>query len=89
MGTATFIKQLTGWKGDARLYRLSGDGRLAGREHVVVSAVGVLGMPETYIFESDNGGNVAELDELPGSFKGDVDHVGALALAGYTVEAAQ
>lgn len=56
--------------------------------HVVVSANNVpFGGPETYIFPSDADGNVEDWLELPGSFKGGMDHAEALANAGYEVTA--
>ena len=84
--TATFVKQLRGgnWGGDARLYRL--DPPMDGVEHVIVSAVHVLGLPETYIFSARaDGSDVVSWTELNGSFKGDLDHARALRNAGYDV----
>ena len=85
---ATFIKQVDGMKGDARLFKLD-DGR-----HVVVSAVNAfagiselvgLGGPETFIFAADGEGNITSWTELPGSFKGGLDHRAALEGAGWEV----
>lgn len=48
-------------------------------EYLVVSAVSVLGTPETYIFPADENGEVVDWGELPGSFKGGFDHERAIA----------
>jgi len=83
--TYTFVKELPGWAGDARLYRLSEP--LEGHEYVVVSATDVVfSGPETYIFASDADGEVTNWGELDGSFRGAKDHEAALAGAGYAVE---
>ncbi len=86
MPTATFIKSLPEWRGDARLYKLDppmeDDGRK--HEHVVVSAVSVFGEPETYIFPANQDGAVTDFGELPGSEKGSLNHESALSRAGYT-----
>ena len=81
--TATFIRKAAGtWVGDARLYRLSEP--LGGFDHVVVSAVTLLsGRPETYIFGSDDSGGETDWSDLPGSFRGAMDHARALGGAGY------
>lgn len=80
---------------DQRCYRLeppmayqdwtkSGASRFA--RYVVVSAVSVpFSGPETYIFRSDRHGNVTRWNELPGSFRGSLDHAQALAYAGYAI----
>lgn len=83
--TATKIKNLNGWEGDARLYRLSEP--LDGHEYVIVSAVvAMFSGPETYIFPADPEGEVTGWGELEGSFRGGLDHVEALEGAGYVVE---
>lgn len=87
--TATFIKDLRGFRGRARLYRLDPpapdyDGNP--REYVVVSAVDAMfSGPETYIFPASAEGEVVDWLEMDGSFQGDLDHERALANAGYTV----
>lgn len=86
MKTATLVDpELIGWSGDARLYKL--DPPLANNEYVVVSAVVVPfdSGPETYIFASDDSGNVKDYLELDGSFKGGLDHAAALNGAGYEI----
>jgi hypothetical protein len=47
-------------------------------EYVVVSAVAVLGQPETFIFPADGNGDVLDWLELPGSYRGGYDHEEAL-----------
>ena len=89
MKTATPVKQLGDFNGYAMLYRLSEaledyDG--CKHEHVVVSAVDVMfSGPETYIFGADENGEIVNWMELPGSFRGALDHNEALEGAGYTV----
>lgn len=98
MGTATLVKRLTGWRGDAALYRLDpplatnvwdwrkrADGtRLL--THVIVSATIVpYGGPETYIFPASAEGEVTDWGELEGSYRGGLDHAEALAGAGYEI----
>ena len=82
MNTATEIKRLKDWRGDARVYRLSKP--LEGFSHVVVSAANVpFSGPETFIFGGTNEKGEVEWKELTGSFKGDLDHARALRDAGY------
>jgi len=87
--TATLLKDLDGFTGDASLYRL--DPPLDGHAYVVVSATYALfGSPpglQTYIFPSDADGQVTNWGELDGSYEGDLDHEKALHRAGYTVKA--
>lgn len=93
MGTATFIRNLDDFTGDAALYRLTP--AIATRswgnegetyEYVVVSATVVpLSGPETYIFGADETGNVLDWGELDGSFRGALDQDAALNGAGYQV----
>lgn len=53
-------------------------------EHVLVSADGLLvQVPETYIFPKN--GDVTSYLELPGSFRGAMDHSEALENAGYKI----
>jgi hypothetical protein len=90
MKTATMLYEMTGMNGRANLYRLSEaleswEGNKY--EYVVVSAVDVpFSGPETYIFGADENGGITDWMELPGSFRGDLDHEEALKGAGYTVE---
>ncbi len=95
MKTATFIRAIVGCQGDQRLYRLSdplrksffdeSDSEIGAQEFVIVSAATVLGEPETYIFAASEDGAVTNWGELPGSFKGALDHEEALRGAGYVV----
>lgn len=97
--TATFIKQVNG-KGDGRVYRVSPSILYGGdytadytekvnqqsTDYVWVSATVVpYSGPETYIFASTVDGDVLDWGELPGSFRGGLDHESALRGAGYTV----
>lgn len=90
-GHATHIRVLTGFTGDARLYRVEPpvefedrDGTTKLTDHVVVSATAVL-RPETYIFPASSAGKVLDWLELEGSFQGGLDHEHALNRAGYSV----
>jgi hypothetical protein len=81
---ATFIKDLTGYGGAAKLYKCKPP--LEGNDFVIVSAARVpYSGPETYIFPSDNEGNVTDYGELEGSYRGGLDHHKALNNAGYKV----
>lgn len=77
--TATFIRNLSGFTGEARLYETSDQG------NVIVSATNFAVGNETYIFLADEDGNVADWSELDGSLRGVWDHEAALESAGYTV----
>ena len=46
---------------------------------------GVIGGPETYIFGADVHGTIVSWMDLPGSFKGSMDHAKALRNAGYEI----
>lgn len=92
--TARFIKDLTGWSGEAKLYELNPplaeasfqqDVPNAYRYVVVSSTVAIITGPETYIFGSDEEGGNVNFCELPGSFRGDLDHKQALHGAGYEI----
>lgn len=82
--TATLVRKLSGFNGDARLYRLSEPHD--GHDLVIVSAVVVMfSGPETYIFPADESGEVTDWGEMDGSFRGELDHEQALSNAGYEV----
>jgi len=84
MNTATYIRRVEGFKGDARLYRM--EPLYEGSEYVVVSGMHfTFSGPETYIFKSDADGSVETFVDLPGSFRGEIDHERALRNAGYEV----
>jgi hypothetical protein len=91
MATATFVKNLDNFRGDASLYHVDPPIKnYDDREfpYVVVSAADAFGYPETYIFGADEDGEVLDWVELPGSFKGALDHERALEDAGYVVQEA-
>lgn len=81
MKTAKLVGRKTSDTGaDQRHYQLE-DGRF-----VVVSAVcAMFTGPETYIFEADAGGDITSWTELPGSFRGGLDHAEALRGYGYEI----
>ena len=81
MKTATKVKDLENPKAMQALYRLSD--RLKGFDYVVVSAVVDHFCYETYIFGSDENGEVLDMIELPGSQRGVYSHEKALNDAGY------
>ncbi len=93
---AKYVRQIEGWNGDARLYRLTpplasepliSDEPVCFYEYVVVSAVDApFSGPETLIFGANEGGYVDDFGELPGSYTGGLSHYTALGGAGYTVE---
>ena len=90
---ATFVRDLTGWRGDVKLYRLDPPYAYADAypepltvTHVAVSAASVpYSGPETYVFAADEQGEVVDWCELPGSFRGGLDH--QRALDGFLAEA--
>jgi hypothetical protein len=83
-------------RGHWRHYRVSPPMKLSGwgddgartSEYVIVSAATTYSGPETYIFLADEKGEITDWTECSGSFRGDLDHERALALAGYTITAA-
>jgi len=95
---AKFIKNLDGWRGDARLYELSdaiewdkpwdyNDPPAKTTNYVIVSAVvAMFSGAETYIFPSDENGNALDMIELEGSYRGGLSHKVALENAGYEVD---
>lgn len=95
--TATFVRSLDGWTGDARLYRMAPpmptydpacewDTPSEPAEYVVVSGTIVpFSGTETYIFAADESGQPVTWRALAGSFHGSIDHGAALARAGYDV----
>ena len=94
--TATQLKVLDGFVGDARLYKLDpplqeeswdDDDAPEEWEYVVVSAaVAMFSGPETYIFGADKSGKVVAWGELSGSYRGGLSHSEALSGAGYSVQ---
>ena len=96
MNTARFVRNLNSFTGDAALYRMdpplsyenynceTDEYEPALAEWVVVSAAiaPCLG-PETFLFHSNEEGDIVHWGELPGSLRGTLCHVEALANAGY------
>ena len=96
MRTATYLRDVTNYRGHASLYRLDPPASLGrwasssddAADHVIVSAIDVPDSgPETYIFAADQHGKVTNWGELEGSFQGGLDHERALRDAGYEVAA--
>lgn len=88
--TATYVRLLPMWRGDAALYRLSEPmryGKSAVCDHVIVSAVVAYGEPETYIFpaSAESKNDPVSWGELDGSIRGVLSHAEALAGAGYEI----
>ena len=92
---ATFVKNIEGWTGDAKLYHLDppmveksyDEEELDKRyEYVVVSAtVAMFSGSETYVFGADKDGKVEDWRKLDGSYRGGLSHEAALRGAGYEV----
>lgn len=96
MRTATEIKKLESFTGDARLFKLSEpipwdydwetNQNKSSASFVVVSAtIAMYSGPETYIFPADEEGEIISWSELDGSYRGGLDHAQALRGAGYEV----
>lgn len=92
MKTATYIKDLERFTGEAKLYELSEEIKLydwndklkGTTKFVVVSATNVLFSGfETYIFPANEDGNVTDWGELSGSYRGGLDHDVALNGLGF------
>jgi hypothetical protein len=99
MNTATFVKDVSDeFTGTAFLYRVDPpmkeeswfaeeDEELQSFDYVVVSATSAfMSGAETYIFGADENGEVLDWGELPGSYRGGLDHQQALEDAGYVVQ---
>jgi hypothetical protein len=81
---AELLRDVSGMRGEAKLYRLTPP--LDGAEFVVVSAANVpCSGPETYIFPATSDGKITDFLELDGSFRGALDHERALSGAGYEI----
>lgn len=85
---ATFVKNMDGGFSDAKLFSVEphavyDDYKTA--SHVVVSKVNSAWAHETYIFPSDERGNVVSWGELYGSARGEHSHESVLRDAGYKV----
>lgn len=94
-GIAMFVRYLTDWQSDARLYQVTppityrhlGEDTLMPTDYVIVSAISApLTGPETYMFPATEAGEAINHIELDGSFRGALDHELALVNAGYELE---
>ena len=87
MSTATKLKAISGMKGVAFLYRCEPpmpDYDNKAHEYVVVSAADAMfSGPETYIFPANADGEITDWGEMPGSFRGSLDHNQALRNVDY------
>ncbi len=84
MKQAHYVKDLDGFKGEAKLFRM--DPPLEGHKFVVASAViALFSGPETYLFPADADGKVTDWIELEGSASGTQDHEEAIRNAGYKI----
>jgi len=97
MKKATKIKKMENFGGNAVLYRLNEPidyprfvfrGQKQTTEYVIVSSVIAFdhGDYETFIFPSDENGEILSWTELEGSYRGGFDHEKALNNAGYSVD---
>lgn len=83
--TAEFVRNLEGFRGEVKLYKLSkpvpyynySEEPLPLTDHIVISAVNF--PMETFIFPATSNGEVINWAELPGSEKYIMDHDRALA----------
>ena len=85
MNTATKVKNLRRWSGEATVYRL--DPPYRGEEYVVVSSVHLPKSPwkeETMIFASTGAGEVPSYSDL--AMVKEYSHAAALAVIGYEVK---
>ena len=89
MKKAKFVKDVSGFTGIAKLYRVSPPVRFNGQKRaswIIVSGVDAMfSGPETYIFPASAKGEVRDWGELEGSFRGSIDHNQALRNAGYEI----
>lgn len=84
------IRDLDGFTGRATLYRVSDYVEVEGTDevfqYIVVSATVVPSSgPETYIFPADENGKITDWGELPGSYRGGLDHAQALMNGGFEI----
>jgi hypothetical protein len=84
MKTATKVRDLDNFTGIAALYKLSKP--LEDYDYVVVSAAWVYAQVETYIFPSNENGEVVDWGELSGSQRGVYNHEMVLNDAGYEMK---
>ena len=86
---AEFIKNIKHENGlgtlvNQKLFKLNTP--LDGYTFVVTSGAYVFGIPETYIFGTDENGKIANWGELTGSFRGSINHSKAIKDAGYKIK---
>ena len=95
---AVYLRDVDEYQGVAKLYRVYPGVQYEKYDYststevprsttfiVISAAVVPLSGPETYIFPSDDEGRVIDWYELPGSFRGELDHNKALELGGYVL----
>lgn len=68
---------------EQKLYKM--DPPHEGNEYVVASASTIGLACEVYLFPADSTGKIIGWQELPGSYRGGLDHDDAIASAGYEV----
>ena len=84
MSKAIKIKDLSGWRSKATLYKMQPP--YEGNEYVIASAVMVMfSGPETYLFAALADGEPVNMSELPASSRGTLSHAEVLAAAGYEI----
>lgn len=97
MKKATKIEKMENFRGNAVLYRLNEPieyprfvfrGQKQTTEYVIVSSVIAFDHEdyETFIFPSDENGQILDWVELEGSYRGGFDHEKALNNAGYSLD---
>ena len=89
---ATFVADVSArFNGHAELFKLDTTMRVGNTElgrkynHIVVSAISNKWATETYIFPSDQNGEILDYTELQGSYRGGTDIDKALEYGGYEV----
>lgn len=61
--------------------------RIDGNKYVITSAVNVpLSGPETYMFAADENGDIVSFFELPGSYRGGLEHKKCFDYIGYDID---
>ncbi len=79
------VRQLDKGRGVMNLYETNG-----APKHVVISACfAPCSGPETYIFASDEEGDITDWCEMKGSLRGTLDHGEAIVAAGWKLAEAQ
>ena len=83
---AKFIKDLNGFTGTAKLWELNPPFKKRIKFVVTSATLVPFSGPETYVFQSDENGEVKKWTELSGSYRGGLDH--GIAIRGLGYEAA-